>query len=189
MKSSGDSEADVDDDSKPATSVLTGFPAQLSPKLLGRANLNLQARSVETRSTPEPTVRAEEVVLHWGDGTRVTADHMELRLSEESAEARLQGRVKLDVDSMQLRADQGRIRSDRVELSGAVSFIANRIEGTCIGLLLSEGGILLLVGDVRLQQGGDDKSAEHRRPHVELQAESIRLRVWRRYRRLRRCQR
>ena len=83
---------------------------------------------METRSTPEPTVRAEEVVLHWGDGTRVTADHMELRLSEESAEARLQGRVKLDVDSMQLRADQGRIRSDRVELSGAVSFIANSVQ-------------------------------------------------------------
>lgn len=166
----------MDDDSKPATSFSMGSPAGPSPKLLGRANLNLQARSEETRSTPEPTVKAEKVVLHWGDGTRVTADHMELRLPEENAEARLLGRVNLDVDSMQPCVDQGRIRSDGVELSGAVSFIANGIEGICTDLILTVGGIVSLVGDVRSLQGGEDKSV-HRRPHVKLQAESIRLRV------------
>ena len=177
LESNGATKVGTDDDANTESPVLTGFPAHLGPSLLGWRNLNLQARSVETSSTPEPTVRAEEVVLRGGDGTRVTADHMELQLSDENAEARLRGRVKLDLDSMQLRANQGRIRSDRVELSGAVSFIAEGMQGTCTGLTLTEGGILSLVGDVRLQKGGDDKSTKDRRPQVELQAESIRLRI------------
>lgn len=51
------------------------------------------------------------------------------------------------------------------------------IQGTRTGLTLPEGGILPPAGNVRSRPSGEDQPAEHRRPHVELQAESIRLRV------------
>lgn len=114
----------MDDDSKPVTSFSTGSTARPSPKLLGRANFNLQARSEEPRSTPEPTARAEEVVLDWGDGTRVIADHMELHLSEENAEAN--GADESSSTSIRCSFVRTKGESDRIVSNFPVPFRSTR---------------------------------------------------------------